>query len=187
MKVLNYAKVSQKAGLAKSDSNKNKATVSSNGIKKTTKNVAKKRKKKQNSNRPRPKPLMPDMPVQAERTAETMAKILLILYTHSGGKEFYTYNLGISAFMQLSGMAVITDDYLSNIDRCLRPNNFCLIRLKDYFFVTTLAEMLKMQVKNPNVVSRYLPRNSSDTTIELEYSKLNQVWRWTLNGIMPKK
>jgi hypothetical protein len=186
MKVLNNAKVSQNAGLAKSDSSKNKAAALSNGNKKTTKNVAKKRKKKQNSNGPKLKPLMPDMSVRTERTPEMMAKILLILYTHSGGKEFYTYNLGISAFMQLSGMAVITDDYLSNIDRRLRPNNFCLIRLKDCFFVTTLAEMLKMQVKNPNVVSRYLPGNCSDTNIELEYTKLSKVWRWSLNGIMSK-
>jgi len=134
------------------------------------------------------------------RTApEMMAKILLLLYTHTKGtEEFDMYNISISEFMQLAGMVdmagykdgkgkdgkdgidctVIPDEYLWKIDKCLRPNNFCLLRMRDCFIVTTLAEMLLVRHISPKVIRRYLPGKDT-TSIEEEYAKTRKIWRWS--------
>ena len=189
-----------KASTSKEESNqqnigtKSGSAVLSSAGKKVAKdpNVASKKRKKQRKHpspdtSSRSQPLMPDTDkllapavVSSVRTPETMAKILLILYTHAKGSS-HTYNLGISAFRQLSGMAVITDEYVSTVDKYLRPNHFCLIRLKDNFSVTTLAELLASQVMNPKVVCRYLPRNIKETVLESEYARLRKSWRWSLS------
>ena len=185
--------VNSKSSTSSKSSNSKTAELSSAGNKKAAKDLnggTKKRKKQRkhsSSDTSRSQPLMAGIDksvassvASSVRTPETMAKILLILYTHAIGAEFHTYNLGIGAFKQLSGMPIITDEYVSTIDKYLRPNHFCLIRIKDNFSVTTLAELLTMQVMDPNVVCRYLPRNIKDTVLESEYAKLNKSWRWSL-------
>jgi len=158
---------------------KDKTAGALSSKKKATKNKAKKKKQSQHSNVSRLQPLMPDMPVKSahtSRTPEMMAKILLILFTHAKG----TYHILLPEFKIFTGMSnEISDEYLSDIDRCLRPNNFCLLRMNNCFVVTTLGEMYTTRHISPTILNSYL-HSCNDAKIEKIYTKFNNNWHWSL-------
>ncbi|ABK99506.1 hypothetical protein [Pelobacter propionicus] len=103
------------------------------------------------------------------RTPELLATILQLIYTKTfGNNSFNMYTISRYELIMLSGMRQLTAEYLSDVKKCLRTNDYVLLRLPDYFVVTEILELEALRGIPYKLILKYL--SCSNKSIENEYS-----------------
>ena len=96
-----------------------------------------------------------------ERTAAQMATVLRELYDENfGGDEYEPFRLGWGDLRQLSGVAKVTDGFITAINCELAGSDHALVPFSDFLMVTSEADCRQRRKLPGRVLENYLPEQA---------------------------